>query len=158
MIRPYRPEDLEAVMDIANRAWQSIYDSYANTYGAELTHCLVPDRATAKGEEVRSQCEQHPECAWVHEEDGTIAAFLTFRIDEDKKIGTICNNAVSPEFRGRGIGRQMYRKVLDLFKEKGMRFAKVLTGSDEGHAPARKAYESVGFNIKWPTVNYYMRL
>ena len=158
MIRSYRPEDLEAVMAIANRAWQAIYDSYEKNYGVELTRLLVPDRSTAKGGELKEQCTQHPERTWVCEEDGKVVAFVTFHIDEEKKIGTIGNNAVSPDFRGRGIGRQMYRKVLDFFKEKGMRFAKVMTGLDEGHAPARKAYESVGFNIKWATVRYYMKL
>jgi hypothetical protein len=39
-----------------------------------------------------------------------------------------------------------------------MRFAKVHTGLDPSHAPARRAYEKAGFTTQLPTVDYYRKL
>lgn len=58
----------------------------------------------------------------------------------------------------KGIGQQMYKAVLDYFRQQGMLYAKVLTGLDEAHTRARKAYERAGFNIKCESVNYFMKL
>ncbi len=160
MIRPFKPEDLPTVIDIANEAWQSIYDAYERDFGREFVQLIVPDRATSKGERVKAHCEQHPQWVWVYEDEqtGEIAGFVTSHLDTGRKIGVISNNAVRPTHRGRGIATRMYRKVLDVFREQGMRLARVATGLDDGHAPARKAYENVGFDIEWKTINYYMEL
>ena len=52
----------------------------------------------------------------------------------------------------------MYRAVLAHFKERGMRFAKVQTGLDPAHAPARRAYELAGFDIRHEDVTYFKKL
>lgn len=38
----------------------------------------------------------------------------------------------------------------------GMKYATVSTGLDDGHAPARRAYEKMGFSKNLPSVKYYM--
>jgi len=43
-------------------------------------------------------------------------------------------------------------------KARGVRFVRVLTGGDLGHAPARRAYEKAGFTRNLPSVTYYMEL
>ena len=73
-------------------------------------------------------------------------------------MGVIGNNAVAPEGQGRGIGTAMYQFVLDLFREKGLRFACVGTGLDEGHAAARRAYEKAGFDRRRESIMYYKYL
>ena len=39
-----------------------------------------------------------------------------------------------------------------------MTYAKVATGLDDAHAPARRAYERAGFDIKVEDVTYYKKL
>jgi len=39
-----------------------------------------------------------------------------------------------------------------------MLYAKVQTGLDEAHAPARRAYERAGFKTRLESVAYYMDL
>ena len=158
MIRTYKPEDLKTVIGIADRAWQEIYRMFRRTYGDELFELLVPDETSSKGEQVRGHCEQHPEWIFVCEEEGVCVGFVTFRLDEERKIANIGNNGVDPGSRSRGIGRQLYEAVLDHFRANGMRYAKVQTGLDEAHAPARRAYERLGFNIRHEDVDYYMKL
>jgi ribosomal protein S18 acetylase RimI-like enzyme len=79
-------------------------------------------------------------------------------VNHTSRIGEIGNNAVHPDVQGRGIGPQMYRHALERLRELGMRFVKVGTGGDPAHAPARRAYEKVGFDVQLPGVEYYCRL
>jgi ribosomal protein S18 acetylase RimI-like enzyme len=158
MIRPYKPEDLKAVVDLANLAWRDIYARYKDAIDPDLIDALIPNPDAAKGEEVGGFCRDYGHWVRVYELDGGIVAFVTFRIDKAKGLGIISNNAVHPDYRGRGIAREMYTAVLDHFRELGMKYAHVVTGLDDAHAPARKVYKRVGFNIEWPTVRYYMKL
>jgi hypothetical protein len=48
--------------------------------------------------------------------------------------------------------------VLKEMHAAGMRVARVSTGLDEGHAPARAAYAHVGFRLGLPSVTYYQEL
>jgi ribosomal protein S18 acetylase RimI-like enzyme len=158
LIRPYKQDDLEVVADIGNRAWCDIYRMFRETYGDELFAVMVPDEKTSKGEQVRSFCRHHPEWIFVCEEKERIVGFVTFRLDEEKKIGEIGNNAVDPECSLKGLGQQMYSAVLAHFKQRGMHFAKVQTGQDAAHAPARRAYERAGFDIAHKDVTYFRKL
>jgi len=145
-------------VDIGNRAWRGIYRMFRKTYGDELFEILVPDEATVKGEQIRSHCARHPEWVYVCEEEERVVGFTTFRLDRERQIGEIGNNAVDPECGLKGIGQQMYRAVLQHFREQGMRYARVHTGLDEAHAPARRAYERAGFDIRHEDVDYFMKL
>ncbi len=158
MTRSFEPADLETIVDIADRAWRPINDMFRRTYGEELYRLLRPDERTAKGDQVRSHCAGHPDWVYVCEREGKIAGFITFWLDEDKKIGVIGNNAKDPDCGFKGVGREMYAEVLAFFKRRGMRYAKVSTGLDEAHYPARRAYEAAGFNIKHQKVDYFKKL
>ena len=158
MIRPYREEDLPAVMALADRAWEQPYALHRKVCGDELFEALKPNAKVFKGLEVARGCRKRPACVRVCEEQGVIVGFITFLLDEEKRIGEIGNNGVDPACRGRGVGQQMYQAVLALFRERGMRFAKVTTGLDDGYAPARRAYERAGFNIRVESVTYYQKL
>jgi hypothetical protein len=52
----------------------------------------------------------------------------------------------------------MYRHVLEHFRSQGLRFACLNTGLDPAHAPARRAYEAVGFDRQVPVVEYWQDL
>jgi GNAT superfamily N-acetyltransferase len=107
---------------------------------------------------MRGLCGEHPELVWICEEGGRRVGFIHAQLDRERRIGTIGNNAVDPDSGLKGIGQQMYRHVLAWFRSEGMRYAKVQTGLDEGHARARRAYERAGFDRSLPTVTYYRSL
>lgn len=158
MIRKYEPGDLAKIMDIANRAWREIYKMFREAYGDELFQLMVSDETTSKGEQIKAHCSRHPEWVFICEEEGRIVGFVTFALNTGSKIGAIGNNAKDLDCDLKGIGQQMYKAVLEYFREHGMVYAKVHTGLDYAHAPARRAYERAGFNIQHEDVDYYMKL
>jgi len=87
-----------------------------------------------------------------------IAGFVTFRLDEETRVGEIGNNAVHPDWQGHGVASRLYEEVLAIFRHHGMRVAKVTTGLDDAHAPARAAYRKAGFSAAVPSVTMYREL
>ncbi len=158
-IRPATDRDMDRVGQIARQAWQRIHDSFEKIMGREMHAVLCANWEEQKEASIRGHFTRNPDWVRVVEDAaGQVVAFLTFRIDREKALGTITNNAVAPEAQGRGIGTKMYSCALDLFRKEGLKFASVGTGLDEGHAPARRAYEKAGFDIARADVTYYKYL
>jgi ribosomal protein S18 acetylase RimI-like enzyme len=65
---------------------------------------------------------------------------------------------VHPEWQGRGIAAALYQAALAKMRANGMRAVRVTTGLDEGHAPARAAYQKAGFIVGLPSITYYQDL
>jgi len=159
LIRPAREEDLEAVCELAELAWQPIFAEFRRRLGDDLDSRLRPQVAGLKEAQVRQAFAQHPGCMIVSEIGGRIAAFATFFVvDRDKQIGEIGNNAVHPDFQGRGLARRQYERIFAELRKLGIEYVRVTTGLDDAHAPARRAYEAVGFDRSLPQVTYYREL
>jgi putative acetyltransferase len=94
----------------------------------------------------------------VAEVDGAAVGFATFHLNEKTRIGMVGNNAVLPDYRGRGIGGQLHVRVLELIEEAGMEFAQVTTGLEDYYEPARRMYERQGFKELNRSIVYMMRL
>jgi GNAT superfamily N-acetyltransferase len=158
VIRELRPDEVGAIADIAALAWTPIYQHFAHLQEETLGAVARRSSVQNKREQVISFSQQHPGWVRVTEMDGRVVAFVTFSLDRERAIGTIGNNAVHPDFAGRGLGSAQYQFVLDLFRREGMRYATVVTGLDDSHAAARRAYEKVGFRQVLPSVEYMMAL
>jgi GNAT superfamily N-acetyltransferase len=94
----------------------------------------------------------------IAETDGKAVGFATYHVNEKTRIGTVGNNAVLPEYRGRGIGGLLDARVLELIEEAGMEFAQVSTGLEHCYEPARRMYERQGFKELNRSIVYMMRL
>src|SRR5690606_10629007 len=81
-----------------------------------------------------------------------IVGFVAVLLDHDTLLGEIGLNAVDPRYAGRGAGSAMYEFALGLRRQAGMKVATVSTGGDPSHAPARRAYQKVGFDAVIPSV------
>lgn len=158
-IREWNENDLERVMAITVAAWTPVYDGYRKALGPAIFDAVHADWEERKKRSILHSCRQGGGVAvYVVEIEGDVAAFIGYRIDTERKCGVIGDNAVDPAYQGRGIASEMYRFVLGKMKERGMTVAAVVTGGDEAHIPARRAYEKVGFDKVVPSVRYYMRL
>ena len=60
-----------------------------------------------------------------------------------------------PNCRADGIGRAMYEFALKNLKERGAEIACVGTGGDAAHAPARRAYQAIGFDKAIPGLHLF---
>jgi ribosomal protein S18 acetylase RimI-like enzyme len=161
ILRHARDGDLPDVDRITVICYEPIQESYVAMVGEECYEAVRADPELTWQErkigQVRRLYAEHPERLWVLEEKGLIG-FVTFELRPAANLGLIANNGVVPEHRGRGLGRFMYRQVLQHFREQGLRFAFVDTGLDDAHIAARRAYEAVGFDRQVPMVAYWQDL
>ncbi|HCA47038.1 MAG TPA: GNAT family N-acetyltransferase [Armatimonadetes bacterium] len=158
VIRPARAEDAECCGEIAVQAWRPIFHAWREILGDSVWKRVYGDWELQKRSSVVCQLRDHTHLAAVSEREGEIVGFLTWRLDHDRQIGQISNNAVDPGCQGHGVGTAQIEWALDYFRSEGMRAARVLTGGDPGHAPARAMYEKAGFARALPCVEYFLEL
>jgi ribosomal protein S18 acetylase RimI-like enzyme len=157
-IRPARSEDADRCGDIAVLAWQRVFDAWEKLLGPAVFAQHYTGWEDRKRAEVVGLVRERPEHAIVTEVDGEIAGFLTFYLPGAEGVGEIGNNAVHPDWQGRGVGARQCRQAVELFREMGLTGATVYTGLDEGHAPARAQYRKAGFRLSTPHIRYFMEL
>ena len=157
-VRQATPGDADACAALAVIAWQRVHNSYAAILGADLHAQLFSGWQEAKSRAVFRTVHDHPERALVAASGETVTGFVTFHLDRERQVGEIGNNAVDPSWQGQGIATALYQEVLSTFRAAGMRVARVTTGLDEGHAPARAAYGKVGFQLGVPSITFYQEL
>lgn len=144
---------------IAVRAWEKGYDEYERILGSSLFNNIFPEWKQAKADAMEPYFKGNPENhAYILLFEGEIVGFITCNFNFKKQIGTICNNAIDPDYQGRGFGSRMYDFILDVFRMAGMTAAAVATMNEDSYLPARKAYEKAGFDKKLERLTYYMEL
>lgn len=153
-IEPALPEHAEACARISVQVYEIIHDVYKEHLGAELHDAIMGNWAGQKASDIIAQIGRGQ--SFVALCGDRVVGFAGYRMEGD--MGVIANNAVDPEFRGRGIAGLLYARVLEEMKKAGAKYARVHTGLDDGHAPARRAYEKAGFRKNLPSVMYYKEL
>ena len=156
-IRPFRPDDLDAVVELSLRAWAPVFASLRQVLGDEIFRRLEPDWRASQSEAVRSSClgEDSTFAAVV---DGRPVGFVTVSLNAfHERMGAIGIIGVDPDYQRRGISSRLTSFALDYLREQGMDIAIVETGGDSGHAPARAAYEAAGFTLL-PIARYFRLL
>jgi GNAT superfamily N-acetyltransferase len=157
--RPFERDDFPAMQAVRKAAYAPVFRSFREIVGPEIAAV-----AFAKADEehvayLDSLCEpQDGRHLFVALVGDTIVGFCTYTLNREKRTGEIGLNAVHPDYAGRGIGTKMYAFALERMKEAGMLVAEVGTGGDPSHAPARRAYEKVGFGPRIPSVALYKLL
>nr|WP_237743669.1 GNAT family N-acetyltransferase [Pleurocapsa sp. PCC 7319] len=106
---------------------------------------------------VENVCAAEDTNVWVAIDIGSTVGFVAVKLDSESSMGEIYMVAVDPDFQGQGIGSALIEFALDWMKNAGMSVAMVDTGGDPGHAPARRTYEKVGFELL-PIARYFEKL
>ena len=155
-VRPYREPDAEAVVALALRAWEPVFDSIRGTLDPAVYGVFYPDgwRAHQRAA-VEGSLADHT--AWVAEHDGAVVGFVTATLRPDDDLGEVHMVAVDPDVQRRGVGAALTDRAVAWMREAGVALAMVETGADPGHGPARRTYERAGFGL-WPVARYFKRL
>ena len=157
-IRPFHPQDLDAVIDLSLLAWEPVFAAWQQILGPEIYPLAVaPDWRKSQAEAVAKACTDEKMETWVAEVEQAVAGFATLLLDHTEKVGEVYMLAVHPAYQRRGVATALNLFALEKFKNSGMQLATIGTGGDDGHAPARRAYEKVGY-VALPTVRYYKAL
>jgi dTDP-4-amino-4,6-dideoxy-D-galactose acyltransferase len=141
-VRPAVPGDIPVLRDIAGTSF--LIDRFHSD----------PAISQEKADEVQrvwieNSCRGMADAVLIAEVDGKPAAFTTLKIDamaERKlgiKIGIIELVATSPDYRRRGLGRNLCLASLHWFRQAGCDWVEV--GTQIGNIQAARLYQSAGF-------------
>ena len=156
-IRTFRPDDLNALVDLSLRAWAPVFASLQAVLGDEIFLRLQADWRSGQSEAVRSSC-LGDDSTFVAVVDGRPVGFATVSLNAlQDRMGGIDMIAVDPVYQRRGIGSQLTEFAAAYMRDQGMDIAIVETGGDPGHAPARATYEAAGFTLL-PVARYFRLL
>jgi len=157
-IRPLGEQDVEAVVQLSLLAWEPVFESLQQVLGPPIYTAIWPDWRTSQRTAIESICADGGATqTWVAELAGTVVGFLSYRLHLEEKTGEVLLVAVHPTHQNRGIGTALNEFALRKMQAFGMQLAKVETGGDPGHAPARSCYEKAGYTAL-PLVRYFRRL
>ena len=147
-IEPYNSDQLDAVVRLSLRAWSPVFDSIRQAMDSDVYREFYPDGWRASQQKaVEEVCAADEMNVWVAVKDDSIAGFVAVKLHAESNLGEIYMIAVEPDRQRQGIGAALTEFALDSMKKAGMSIAMVETGGDPGHAPARRAYEKLGFGL-----------
>ncbi len=145
-IRPVCDKDVEDLVQMSLLAWAPIFDSFERILGRNIYPLIWPDWRSSQRAAIETVCgDGEKTVVLVAELKGTVVGFLAYELDIKDKTGEVQLLAVHPEYQNLGIGTELNNFALNEMRESGMRMARVDTGGDPSHAPARRSYEKAGY-------------
>jgi ribosomal protein S18 acetylase RimI-like enzyme len=157
-IRPVCEDDVEDLVQLSLRAWAPVFPSFRQILGEAIYKLIWPDWKRGQREAVERVCRDGDKTSvYVAELNGTAAGFIAYVLNPQDKTGEVQLLAVHPDYQNRGIGTELNTFALDRMKESGMTLARVETGGDPSHAPARSSYAKAGYTAL-PLVRYFKNL
>ena len=159
-LRPARPEDHAAIIDLARQTFAGIClaDQLHRQFGVPPYGDPSLAGEVGHGPAIAQRLRAHPDRFWVSVLNGRVVGYVSYGMDAQRGVGTIHSNGVAHDARGRGVGTAQVRRMVALFREHGMKHAAVATGLSPGFAPARRMYEKAGFQPVARNVRYFMPL
>jgi ribosomal protein S18 acetylase RimI-like enzyme len=157
-IRPFRESDVDDVVDLSLLAWEPVFASMKKVLGEAIYHLIWPEWRSSQAGAVRSVClEEKDVTVWVAEVEGKAVGYVAYKLHVDDRVGEVWLLAVHPQYQNQGIGTGLNTHALEKMSDAGMTLAKVETGGDAGHAPARRCYEKAGYT-PLPIARYFKNL
>ena len=156
-IRAVCEADVEDLVQLSLLAWVPVFDSFEQVLGSSIYRMIWPDWRAGQREAVETVCKDGEKEVLVAEVDGVVVGFVAYAMNDKDKTGEVLLLAVHPDHQNLGIGTELNTFALKKMKEGGMTMARVETGGDPSHAPARRSYEKAGYQAL-PLVRYFLDL
>jgi ribosomal protein S18 acetylase RimI-like enzyme len=156
-IRPVCDDDVEELVQLSLLAWVPVFASFEQILGPTIYRSVWPDWRAGQSEAIETVCRDGEKTVWVADVDGIAVGFVAYELNGQDRMGEVLLLAVHPDYQNRGIGTELNKFALARMVESGMVMAKVETGGDPAHAPARRSYEKAGYRAL-PLVRYFLDL
>lgn len=118
----------------------------------DIEHDLFPKDAWSPGS-LWSELAARPRRSYVVEEDGEGAVVGYAGVDLGGEVADVMTMAVAPRAQGRGLGRRLLEELVSRAQADHAAYLMLEVRADNG--PARKLYESRGFEILTVRRRYY---
>jgi len=156
-VREARASELELIQAFTVRAFEPVFASFKRILGARIYPHAYPDWQKLQSDLVESLYNDKNMNVRVADLNGQAVGLVAYEMDKETEQGVIEFLVVHPDHQNAGVGTALNEYALEKMREAGMKVAIVGTGGDDSHAPARKAYEKVGF-VALPSVWYFKNL
>jgi ribosomal protein S18 acetylase RimI-like enzyme len=157
-IRRVCDADVEDLVQLSLLAWVPIFESFQHILGPAIYPLIWPDWQAGQRAGIEMVCKDRDKfTVLVAELEQKVVGFLAYELNTKDSIGEVQLLAVHPDYQNRGIGTELNVHALSEMKKRGMGMAKVETGGDPSHAPARRSYEKAGYT-GLPLVRYFKDL
>jgi ribosomal protein S18 acetylase RimI-like enzyme len=153
-LRLYRPADLEGIkqLTLASFSGVTIEENLEAALGTFNGH----DWRWRKARHIDEDVAANPAGIFIAESQGRMVGYITTRVDREAGKGRIPNLAVTSEFRGQGLGRQLIEHALEYFRTQGLGFAVIETMAQ--NPVGQHLYPACGFVEIARQVHYARRL
>jgi ribosomal protein S18 acetylase RimI-like enzyme len=157
-IRPVCDNDVEDLVQLSLLAWAPVFDSFERILGPKIYPLIWPEWRSSQRAAIETVCREREKTrVLVAELEGKVVGFLAYELKLDDEVGEVQLLAVHPEYQNRGIGTALNDSALNEMRASGMKMARVETGGDPSHAPARRCYEKAAYT-GLPLVRYFQDL
>ncbi len=157
-IRAICDQDVEAVVRLSLAAWAPVFDSFRRILGASIYRAIWPNWTESQRESIEAACRDGAMASVLVAEVGSlVVGFLAYELHPEDHTAEVTFLAVDPAYRNQGIGTELNLVALERMRENGVELARVETGGDPSHAPARRSYEKAGYT-GLPLVRYFKKL
>lgn len=153
-IRACRPDDLETLRQLTVTAFEGVTleQNVEQALGILAGH----DWKWRKARHVDDDAATTSGSIFVAECDGTIAGYISTRIDQASGKGRIPNLVVASAFRGQGLGRRLIEHALAHFRSVGLEWVAIETM--EQNEVGNHLYRSIGFQEVARQIHFAKRL
>ena len=157
-IGSYQNTHRQKLLDFSIRAWISIFPALQQEVPGFVYECFYPNgwkhRQLADLAKVLDEEPGNVDVAFENEKP---IGWVCTRLHPEDMMGEIYVLVVDPDHQRKGIGQSLLEHSKQRVRNAGMAILMVETVEDRGHAPARKLYESNGFE-RWPVARYFLDL
>ena len=157
-IRPFSADQREQVLELSLRAWEPVFADLREAVPRFVYDSFYPAGwKRRQTDDLAAVLDGEPENVDVAVDGSVVVGWVCIRLHPEDRMGELYVLAVDPAHPRRGIGTALMDHACRRIRDAGMVMAMVETGVDPGHAPARAAYGSAGFE-RWPVARYFKDL